>query len=276
MRPALLAAALAAAAAGCAPRGVLTGSPILGRTRLADLEPAPPAPDVDPDETEPAPPRPHAPPAPPRVDLPPALTTPSAALHVDAQVLVEVAPTSPGSVVISRLPAPHRAAPVEQGAPATADAARALVGRRDPREPLGFALAVAAGLAGAPPPSVTDGPALVAWAEDTGAWAALPAASLEPGDLLVLDRAVDDRPASLIAVVLGTDARGVTDVLYLARGVIRRGHVDPARPTVARDRTGAVVNSFVRHGTSYPPTGTRYLAGELAVGRVRLPRPTSP
>ncbi len=280
MRPKLAAALLGslAAALGCGPRGLLTSSPIVGHARLGDLELASAEPDRGPEETEP-PARTHAPAA-ASVVLPPALTTPAAALHVDAAVLIDGAPAAPGasepgSIVISRLPAPHRTVPVAPGEPAaplTVAGARALVGRRDPRAPFELALAVATALTRAPAPRATDGPALVAWAEASGTWAALPAASLEPGDLVVLDRAVDDAPASLVAVVLATDLRGVTELLYLGRGVIRRGFLDPARSALARDADGRVVNSFVRHGAAYPPAGTRYLAGELAIGRVRPPR----
>lgn len=179
-----------------------------------------------------------------------------------------------GGVVISRLPAPHRARPVAALPPATPAAARALVGHRDPRDGVAFALDVAGALtAAAPPADVADGAALVQWAQAHGRWAPLtpgarPAEGLlVGGDLVVFD---DVAPAALIAVVLGTDTRGVTDVLYVARGVVRRGYLDLGRPRVARDREGRAVNSFIRHGSDHPPPGTRYLAGELASGRVRI------
>ena len=178
-------------------------------------------------------------------------------------------------VVISRLPSPHRLAAAETPAPRTVADAFALVGQRDPREPLAFALAVAASLASHPTPSLTTGPALVAWAREQGMWSA-PASMMRPGgdattgDLLVYDRAVEDAPASLVGVVLATDDRGVIAFLYLARGVVRIGHVDITRPAVARDRDRRTVNSYIRHTTDYPPTGTHYLAGELLAGGIRL------
>jgi hypothetical protein len=191
----------------------------------------------------------------------------------------------PSGIVISRLPAPHRVAAAEAPAPRTVADAFALVGHRDSRESLAFALAVAASLGGnaptfvpgpaASPSAVNDGPALVAWARDRNLFAevdarVVPAARLAPGDLLVFDRAAANAPASLIGVVLATDARGVTAFIYAARGVVRIGHVDPARPHTPRDREGRTVNSYIRHTADYPPTGTRYLSAELLAGSIRL------
>jgi hypothetical protein len=181
-----------------------------------------------------------------------------------------------GGVVISRLPAPHRATPAVAMAPSTPGAARALVGHRDPRAGVQFAIDVAGALTGDPPPAFPEGAALVQWAQEQGRWAPLVAGARPPegvlasGDLVVFDRAVGGAPATLVAVVLGTDERGVTDLLYLARGVVRRGYLDLGRPRIARDREGRTVNSYVRHGSDHPPPGTRYLAGELASGRVRI------
>jgi hypothetical protein len=182
-------------------------------------------------------------------------------------------------VVLSRLPAPHRVAANEARAPRTVEDAFALVGHRDSRESLAFAIAIAKSLGETVSlgriPAVADGSALVAWARELGAWSA-PASMTRPGgeartgDLLVFDRAAAKAPASLVGVVLATDDRGVIAFLYLARGVIRVGHVDPTRPRIARDREGRTVNSYIRHTTDHPPAGTRYLAGELLAGRVRL------
>ncbi len=183
---------------------------------------------------------------------------------------------APGAVVLSRLPAPHRVTASLAPLPADVAAARNLVGHRDPRGAVAFALAVAGRLTGAPAPAFDDGPALVGWAREQGAWADLPDAPLAPGDLVVFDRAALGAPASLVAVALATDDRGVTEILYLARGVVRAGRLDPARPAVARDREGRPVNSFLRHTADHPPPGTRYLAGELASGRVRLAPATRP
>ncbi|HUQ03816.1 MAG TPA: hypothetical protein VM261_15065 [Kofleriaceae bacterium] len=197
-----------------------------------------------------------------------------------------VAPTGEraSGIVISRLPAPHRVAAAEAPAPRSVADAFALVGHRDSRDSLAFALAVAASLGGtvptyvpgpaASPSAVNDGPALVEWARDRNTFvepgAHAEPARLAPGDLVVFDRAAAGAPASLVGVVLATDARGVTSFIYLARNVVRIGHLDPARPHIARDREGRTVNSYLRHTTDYPPAGTRYLAGELLAGSIRL------
>lgn len=176
-----------------------------------------------------------------------------------------------GGVVISRLPAPHRVAAAIVAAPETPQAARAMVGMRDTRDGVRFALETAGTMVGKPAVAVGDGVAFVRWAQEQGLWAPLvPGTKLAEGTLAMGDVVVIDGPEVTLAVVLGTDERGVTDLLYLGRGVVRRGHLDVARPRMARDREGRVVNSYVRHGSSYPPAGTRYLAGELASGRVRI------
>ena len=86
-----------------------------------------------------------------------------------------------------------------------------------------------------------------------------------PGDILVFDRALGDGGADLVALVIARNTRGVLEFLYTGGGVIRRGFLDPARPSMRRDLDGAVVNTFLRHGKRWPPPGTRYLAGELVV-----------
>jgi hypothetical protein len=205
--------------------------------------------------------------------------TPSSGIAV---VSARSAGDANGGIVISRLPAPHRVAAAEAPAPRTVDDALALIGHRDSRQPLAFALAVAASLSGAShdenaggdsrasvhPPAFVDGPALVAWAREQGTFR-IAGAPMAAGDLLVFDRAVANEPASLVGVALATDARGVTAFLYLARGVVRVGHLDPARPSLARDREGRTVNSYIRHTSDYPPAGTKYLAGELLAGSIR-------
>lgn len=187
-------------------------------------------------------------------------------------------PASAYGIVWSRLRAPHLAkTKMPVATPTTVAEARALVGERDPRSPVAFALAVAGGLSGIRAlPDVGDGPALVAWAEGRGALAAIvpgtpDTAAIAVGDLLVFDRVVGGAPASLVAVALGRDDRGVIDMLYLAGGVIRRGHLDPARPRTTRDRDRRIVNTFLRHGADQPPGDTRFRAGALVVARVRLP-----
>jgi hypothetical protein len=174
-------------------------------------------------------------------------------------------------VVISRLPAHHNEKKPKAGVAAIdlttvseADDLRALVGRRDGRTDVAFAIAAATRLRSAPPAGIaalTDGPALVVEAAD--ALVAPADASPRVGDLLIFDRAEDDEPASRTAIVIAQDDRGVYEMIYLSHGVVRRGFVDPARPSTKRDADGKIVNTFLRDGDDYPPKGTKYLAGEL-------------
>lgn len=159
------------------------------------------------------------------------------------------------------LPAPHRL-PSDALVPALRTPAdlRALVGRRDKRDPITAALAWSREL-GAPVEART-GEDVIAWATQRSALGGStePAA---PGDLLVFDHASSDAEADLIAVVIERDPRGVTELIYLGGGVIRRGFVDPARPRMRRDADDRIVNTFLRHGKRWPAKGSHYLAGEL-------------
>lgn len=181
-------------------------------------------------------------------------------------VLAPAYPAVPSGIVLSRLPTPHRDPARPTPAIDSVDDARRLVGHRDPRPPLVAALAWSAALAGRPAPVVADATALIAWAQAVGAWRAVPA--IAPGDLIVFDRAVGGARASLIAVALGRDARGVVEVLYLGAGVVRRGWFDVTRPALRRDRAGKVVNTPLRHNRDQPPRGTHFLAGELYAGAI--------
>lgn len=157
------------------------------------------------------------------------------------------------------LPSPHK---LQASAPRvkTAVDLHDLVGRRDKGEPFAITLGWAREL-GLRTDARTAAE-LIAWAEREhrlhGA-GEVP----EPGDLLVFDRTHGDDNADLIAIVIARDARNVVEMIYVAGGVVRRGFVDAARPTARRDRDGAVVNTYLRHGKRSPPSGTRYLAGEL-------------
>lgn len=102
---------------------------------------------------------------------------------------------------------------------------------------------------------------LVAWAERTGRLHDADTPT-EPGDLLVFDKVVSDAAADLVAIVVDRDERGVTELIYVGGGVIRRGFVDVSRPARKRDKGGAVVNTYLRHGKRWPLEGSHYLAGE--------------
>lgn len=182
-------------------------------------------------------------------------------------------------IVWSRLPAPHRTAssPVQSdgitaplgvlGLREPSDL-RVRVGQRDKRDPYAIVIAWLADLGLHVDGSATEGSSLVAWAERTGRLAA-PTDTARPGDLLVFDHAVGGAASDLVAIVIGRDARGVSEYMYAGGGVVRRGFLDPTRPSIRRDLEGAVVNTFLRHGKQWPPKGTRYLAGELLTHVVR-------
>jgi hypothetical protein len=145
---------------------------------------------------------------------------------------------------------------------------RKLVGSRpkDIRDPALLALAWARALHGIAI-DANSGPRLVAWARKAQRLGAPGTAG--PGDLLVFDRTEGDH-ADLVGLVVERDPRGVLEFVYLGGEVIRRGFVDPARPSMARDGVGAAVNTFLRHGRRHPPKGTRYLAGELVSHAIRM------
>lgn len=237
------------AAAACVPRArpYRFGAPMVAGAELADpIWSAPP----------PAPPTPtRPPPAPP----PPALDA-----HVE----------------IATLPAPHRAPRPRKGEPAAALAAPpaallspasalALTGARDGRDPLAFALDLRARLTG-DRLDAADGPALVEAARRRELLGDA-AAPIRPGALLVFDRAVERKPASLVAVALAVDDRGVATFMFLAAGVVRTGYVDPAHPSSKRDARGTIRNTFLRHRDEEPPPGTHFLAGELLANVIAPP-----
>ena len=157
---------------------------------------------------------------------------------------------------------------------------RGMVGRRDEASThLQYVLAALGELGATLDPElarVEDGPALVALAERRGALTPAPPGSPLPslrlGDLLVFDRVVASDPASLVAIVVSVDERGVVEFVYLARGAVRRGFVFPPEPASRRDPGGRILNTFVRHNDGADPRGTAHLAGELLAGAIALDR----
>ncbi|HEU0030251.1 MAG TPA: hypothetical protein VFQ53_06455 [Kofleriaceae bacterium] len=171
--------------------------------------------------------------------------------------------STPVATVRDQLPAPHRQPPESRPPPVrTPDELRALVGRRDARSSLDAAIAWTTELGGHV--DGTTGRDLAAWAEREHRMTSDPPG---PGDLVLFDRATSDDAFDLAGIVVVRDARGVVEFVYVGGGVVRRGYFDPARPAQRRDGSGAIVNTYLRHGKRQPPSGTRYLAGEL-VSRV--------
>lgn len=160
------------------------------------------------------------------------------------------------------LPAPNRK--TEPGLPAVRQPAdlRALTGLRDGRDPTDVALDWLRQLGHRVDSRSIDELVTRALRRDRLRDRSEPP---DPGDVLVFERTETDVDLDRIAIVVDRDARGVSEIVYLAGGVIRRGFIDAARPTLHRDDKGRIVNTFVRHVRRWPPRGTRYLAGELLV-----------
>jgi hypothetical protein len=156
------------------------------------------------------------------------------------------------------LPAPHRGPIATTQLRAPIDLV-ARVGMRDRRDSLSAALAWANELGTRI--DATDHDELLAWAEREDRVRASDEAP-HVGDLLIFAH-------DLIGIAVSRDGRGVTELIYLAGGVVRRGFLDPVRPTLRRDRGGAIVNTNMRHGKRRRGN-KRYLAGELLANVIRL------
>lgn len=171
--------------------------------------------------------------------------------------------------VRANLRAPHRSS-APPALPRVQDDLRSLVGIRDKRTSLLLAIEWAQSL-GLPLEGFagTAGEDLVAWAEASDRLFDA-TEQTRPGDLLVFDAATSDDAADLVAIVIARDDRGVTEMLYLGGGVIRRGFVDVSRKRTRRDDDQRIVNTFLRHGRRWPAKGSRYLAGELLAHVIHL------
>lgn len=250
-RLALALVAIATTACATRDRPYRFASPMLG---MAHTPPpafhAPPTPRAD----EPVANR-HA--SPIRVTTAPKIREASAAA---AAAIVEAPTAQPDAR--AALPAPHRAS-TPAPLPRTLADLRSLVGVRDKRTSLLLAIEWTHALGLAPEGFAgTTGEDLVAWAEASHRLADA-TDEPRPGDLLVFDAAQSDDAADLVAIVIARDNRGVTEMLYLGGGVIRRGFVDASRPHQRRDDTQRVVNTYLRHGKRWPSKGSHYLSGEL-------------
>ena len=245
------------------------GSPMLGTAQL------PPERIVGPRPRDPMPPEDRLTvtrdPRDPRIRVvsAPPIRVASAAAAADVTTL-------PAARERDKLAKPHEAtasSPPPAPALRTPGDLRALVGQRDKRDPIEAALAWARELGLRIETTGMTGADLLAWAEARGL-AGDRTAIPQPGNVLVFDRATSDEPLDLIAIAIERDARGVTEIIYLAGGVVRRGFVDASRPTLRRDGARAIVNTFLRHGKRWPPAGTRYLTGELLSHVIRTTNPT--
>lgn len=156
----------------------------------------------------------------------------------------------------AELPAPHRG-PIAIAPLRTPLDLQRRIGVRDKRDSLAAALEWATELG--THVEATDPDELLAWAERTHRLHDADETP-RPGDLLIFAH-------DIVGIAIARDERGVTEVVYLAGGVVRRGFVDASRPRLRRDRGGAIVNTHVRHGKR---GRKRALAGELLANVVRM------
>ena len=190
-----------------------------------------------------------------RADVPGA----SASTDLDPQVFPAVVPV---------------AEPAEPGASLSlADTLRAMVGsRRDKKmTDVQFVLAALAAIGtelDEELAAATTGSELVALADARGAISTDDAATPLLGDLIMLTDSVADDP--VIAIVVAIDQRGTIELVHLTRTVVRRSYLTAGTPNSKRDGNGAVLNTLVVHREGDAPKGTRYLAGQLFSGHIRL------
>lgn len=174
-------------------------------------------------------------------------------------------PKSPKPPTSATGAATPSAPPRTLGAEADPGQPRTWVGVRDDSEPLRAVLALCA-KRNPRCPQADDELALL---RNHDAW--LPASTaFGVGDLLRFERVGLDNGEQIFALVTARQARGVYELAYLAAGVWRRGLIDPLRPRLHRDGSGAVVNTYLRHRRAKLPEGTRFLSGELLAGVLPL------
>jgi hypothetical protein len=113
---------------------------------------------------------------------------------------------------------------------------------------------------------VTTGAEMLALADERGAIGDGETVLL--GDLIVLHDSSTDDP--VIAIVVGIDDRGTIEIIHLSRRVVRRSFLTIDIPKKKRDADGVVLNTLIRHKEGNVPRGTKYLAGQLYTGHIRL------
>lgn len=118
----------------------------------------------------------------------------------------------------------------------------------------------------------TDGSTRALWGYLRTSHRLVGAAEARPGDILFFDtNGVGRTPACAdrTGIVESVGAGGRITFVEARGGHIRRGFVDPARPTDRRDARGEILNSFLRPIRIDDPPGARYFAGEMLCGIAR-------
>ena len=97
-----------------------------------------------------------------------------------------------------------------------------------------------------------------------------------PGDLVFFHgtkagKSQSDERPTLVGIVERIDSQGTVFFLSQLGDVVDRYRCTPQKPHVRRDeKTGRVLNSFMRHKRRDDPSDTSYMAGELLVGFGRI------
>ncbi len=118
----------------------------------------------------------------------------------------------------------------------------------------------------------TDGSTRALWGYMRTAHRLVGPAAARPGDILFFDtRGTGGQPdcADHAAVVERVGPAGRIGFLELRDGRLRHSFVDPQRPTLRRDESGEILNSFLRPLRTDDPPGARYFAGQMLCGIAR-------
>jgi hypothetical protein len=119
----------------------------------------------------------------------------------------------------------------------------------------------------------TDGSVRALWGYMRTSHEVIAPADARPGDVLFFDtRGTGDVPdcADHAGIVETVDRDGRLGFVEARDGRIRHSFVDPARPTVRRDESAQILNSFLRPKLVSDPPDARYFAGEMLCGVTRV------
>ena len=112
----------------------------------------------------------------------------------------------------------------------------------------------------------TDGSVGALWGYLRTSHGLVAPADARAGDVVLFDvRGTRPEPecADHAGIVEGVRADGRIAFVEMRGGSMHHSFVDPRRPTVRRDASGDVVNSFLRAKRITEPPETRYFAGEM-------------
>jgi hypothetical protein len=120
----------------------------------------------------------------------------------------------------------------------------------------------------------TDGSTRALWGYMTVSHRVVQPLSARPGDVVFFDTDGAEEPPTCDS----TDHAGIVDrvtregritFIEARGGAVRTSFLDPRHPTLRRDATGHIANSFLRAKRIEDRPGTRYFAGEMLCGVAR-------